>query len=80
MKLLLITPPMTQINSPYPATGYLTKYLIEQGFDVSQRDLGLDLFHKLFCKNGLTLIHKNITKKKKHTDVEKYFLRSYHKF
>jgi len=27
MRLLLVTPPMIQLNTPYPATAYLTGFL-----------------------------------------------------
>ena len=38
MKLLLVTPPMVQLNTPYPATAYLTGYLRSRGYDVVQAD------------------------------------------
>jgi len=60
MKVLLITPPMTQINTPYPATAYLTSYLREQGYEVQQRDLGLDLASSLFSPKGLLRIKENL--------------------
>lgn len=41
VRILLITPPMTQINTPYPATAYLTGFLRDKGFEVDQRDLSL---------------------------------------
>ncbi|CAA6816483.1 MAG: FIG01056709: hypothetical protein [uncultured Thiotrichaceae bacterium] len=53
MKILLLTPPMTQLNTPYPATAYLTGFLREQGYDVAQRDLALELFLELLSKQGL---------------------------
>ena len=53
MKILLITPPMTQLNTPYPATPYLTGFLKQQGYQPSQRDLAIDLFLTLLSKQGL---------------------------
>lgn len=53
MKLLLLTPPFTQINTPYPATGQLTAFLRQKGFHVEQRDLGLDVSLALFSRMGL---------------------------
>lgn len=53
MKILLVTPPMTQLNSPYPATAYLKAHLQSQGHTVRQVDLGLELALKLFSKVGL---------------------------
>lgn len=53
MKTLLLTPPMTQLNTPYPATAYLTGFLREQGYEVAQRDLALEVFLALASKEGL---------------------------
>ncbi|HLG22237.1 MAG TPA: radical SAM protein [Candidatus Manganitrophaceae bacterium] len=52
--LLLITPPFTQLNTPYPATPYLTGYLQSQGYRVSQADLGIETILILFSRPGLT--------------------------
>jgi hypothetical protein len=35
-RLLLLTPPLLQTNSPYPATMHLTGYLRSLGLAVSQ--------------------------------------------
>ena len=52
MRLLLVTPPMTQLNTPYPATAYLTGFLRAHGDDlgltVTQADASLELFLRLF--------------------------------
>ena len=42
-RLLLITPPFTQVNCPYPATAYLKGYLERKGFPVDQFDLSIEL-------------------------------------
>lgn len=63
MKVLLVTPPMTQINTPYPATAYLSGFLKGKGYQVKQRDLGLELFLKLFSKEGLVEIEKELKRK-----------------
>ena len=31
-RILSVIPPMTQLNTPYPATAYLTGFLRERGF------------------------------------------------
>ncbi|NBX77403.1 MAG: radical SAM protein, partial [Proteobacteria bacterium] len=64
MKALLATPPMTQINTPYPATAYLTGFLKQENFEVSQRDVGLELFLKLFSKAGLSRVRDELEKRK----------------
>ena len=52
MRVLLVTPPMTQLNTPYPATAYLTGFLrqhaAELGLEVTQADASLELFLRLF--------------------------------
>jgi len=52
-RLLLVTPPFTQLNTPYPATAYLTGYLRSQGRSVFQADLGIETFLLLFSRPGL---------------------------
>jgi radical SAM superfamily enzyme YgiQ (UPF0313 family) len=51
--ILLITPPLVQINAPYPATAVLAVDLRRQGFVVSQADLSLELCLRLFSSDGL---------------------------
>jgi len=57
MRVLLLTPPMTQLNTPYPATAYLTGFLRAHGGDlgltVSQADASLALFLRLFSAQWL---------------------------
>jgi radical SAM superfamily enzyme YgiQ (UPF0313 family) len=77
MRILLVTPPMTQVNTPYPATAYLTSFLRENGYFVEQRDLGIDLFHKLFSRQGLQKFKDIIEKKKKRSDREEFFLEAF---
>ncbi|MGE0172382.1 MAG: radical SAM protein [Oligoflexales bacterium] len=60
MKILLLLPPMTQINTPYPATAYLTGFLRGRGFDVEQADPAIELFSKLFCRDGLTAVFERL--------------------
>ncbi|WP_246008803.1 B12-binding domain-containing radical SAM protein [Hymenobacter metallilatus] len=52
-RILLVTPPLTQLNTPYPATAYLKGFLGGRGYQVTQADLGLELVLKLFSKEGL---------------------------
>lgn len=51
--LLLITPPFTQLNTPYPATAYLKGFLKTKGIESYQMDLGIEVTLALFSKNGL---------------------------
>lgn len=53
MRILLLTPPMTQLNTPYPATAYLKGFLKKQGIEAIQADPAIDLILRLFSKKGL---------------------------
>ena len=55
-KLLLITPPFTQLNTPYPATTYIKGYLNTLGIPSFQADLGIEVILRLFSKEGLRQI------------------------
>jgi radical SAM superfamily enzyme YgiQ (UPF0313 family) len=60
MRVLLLTPPMTQLNTPYPATAYLTGFLRAHaghlGVEVAQDDPALALFLRVFSRAGLTQV------------------------
>jgi len=57
MRVLSIIPPMTQLNTPYPSTAYLTGFLRSRGVDARQEDLALALVLELFSPAGLDAIH-----------------------
>ncbi len=52
-RILLCIPPMTQLNTPYPATAYLTGFLRENGYQTTQCDLAIELLLQLFTHPGL---------------------------
>ncbi|MFM1876676.1 MAG: hypothetical protein RL266_2413 [Bacteroidota bacterium] len=52
-RILLVSPPFTQLNTPYPATAYLKGFLNTQGIESAQMDLGIETILRLFSKNGL---------------------------
>jgi radical SAM superfamily enzyme YgiQ (UPF0313 family) len=54
--VLLITPPFTQLNTPYPATAYLKGFLNTKNISSFQADLGIEVTLKIFCKEGLKKI------------------------
>ncbi len=56
--VFLITPPFTQLNTPYPATAYLKGFLNTKGITAFQADLGIEVTLQLFSKPGLTEIFK----------------------
>ncbi|MGM9759826.1 MAG: B12-binding domain-containing radical SAM protein [Parabacteroides sp.] len=52
--VLLLIPPFTQMNTPYPSTAYLKGYLQTQGIDSRQADLSLEVILALYSQRGLT--------------------------
>lgn len=60
MRILLLTPPMTQLNTPYPATAYLTGFLRKNGIDAVQADPALELVLRLFSRQGLTQVAEEL--------------------
>lgn len=51
--LLLITPPFTQLNTPYPATAYIKGFLNTKNISSYQVDLGIEVILELFSKSGI---------------------------
>ncbi len=51
--ILLITPPFTQLNTPYPATAYLKGFLNTKNISSFQMDLGMEVILEIFSKQGL---------------------------
>jgi hypothetical protein len=60
-KVLSVIAPMTQLNTPYPSTAYLTGFLRSRGFDAVQEDLALALVLELFSADGLKSVREHIT-------------------
>ncbi|QWD60638.1 radical SAM protein [Polynucleobacter sp. MWH-UH35A] len=56
MKVLSLIPPMTQLNTPYPSTAYLTGFLRSRGVDAVQEDLALALVLSFFTPEGIAEI------------------------
>ena len=52
-KLFLVTPPFTQLNTPYPATAYIKGFLNTKNIASEQADLGIEVILALFSKKGL---------------------------
>jgi len=53
VRVLSVIPPMTQLNTPYPSTAYLTGFLRSRGVSAVQEDLALKLVLCLFTVKGL---------------------------
>lgn len=56
----MITPPFTQLNTPYPATAYLKGFLNTRQIAARQADLGIEVILALFSKQGLTRLFAHI--------------------
>ena len=51
-RILLLTPPLLQTNTPYPATMHLAGFLKSRGFKVFQRDLSIKVARDVLLKYG----------------------------
>lgn len=72
MKVVLVTPPFTQLNTPYPATAYLKGFLNTLSISSFQSDLGIETVLKIFSKEGLTdLFAQAETRTQIHSDQAK---------
>ncbi len=62
MRILFLVPPMTQLNTPYPATAYLKGFLGRHrpDLEVRQADPALELVLRLFSRSGLVRIRQAI--------------------
>lgn len=56
LRVLSVIPPMTQLNTPYPSTAYLTGFLRSRGIQAQQVDLALALVLELFTPDGLRAV------------------------
>jgi len=59
--ILLLTPPFTQLNTPYPASAYLKGFLNTKNISAFQMDLGIEVILELFSKQGLHHIFNSAT-------------------
>ena len=53
-EVLLITPPLTQLNAPYPATTQLLAFLKVNGVDARQFDLSIELIDAVLSREFLS--------------------------
>ncbi len=60
MRLALVLPPLTQLNTPYPSISYLARFLAEREISCTQRDLGIELVLGLFSVAGLREVFDTI--------------------
>lgn len=76
-RVLLVTPPMVQVNTPYPATAVLAGFLQDQGIETAQADLSLGLALRLFSGQGLRQMEAEIRSRRagRLTPSVRHFLR-----
>ena len=63
MKVLIITPPVIQLNSPYPSGAYLCSFFKNQNDECIWKDLNISLFYKIFSARGMETLF-SLTEKK----------------
>ena len=60
VSVLLLIPPLTQLNTPYPSTAYLMGFLRGRGIEAFQADLGIEMVLRLFCRSGLQTLFEQV--------------------
>jgi hypothetical protein len=60
VKVLLVIPPFTQLNTVYPSTAYIKGFLNTLGISSFQLDLSLEVILEMFNQKGLTELFRRI--------------------
>ncbi len=60
LRVLSLIPPMTQLNTPYPSTAYLTGFLRSRKIHAVQEDLALALVLRLLSAEGLEQVAQKV--------------------
>ncbi|MFA5046947.1 MAG: radical SAM protein [Paludibacter sp.] len=74
MKILLVTPPLTQLNTTYPATTQLVGFLRSRDLEAEQMDLSIELIEALFTGPKLKEIFEMANQKEKLSKQNKIIL------
>lgn len=82
LRVLSVIPPMTQLNTPYPSTAYLTGFLRSRGIDAVQEDLALALVLQLLSPRGLEAVRARAEAlpKKQRTPLVQGFLAHFERY
>jgi len=56
MKAILVQPPFTQLNAPYPAVHYLEAFLRSRGAEAVSFDHSIELYRRVFSREGLVKV------------------------
>lgn len=76
--IYLVTPPFTQLNTPYPATAYLKGFFNTKNIPAVQADLGIEVTLSLFSKEGLEKLFQRVQEKQlsnPHADLSENSIR-----
>jgi hypothetical protein len=52
MNVIIVQPPFTQLNAPYPAVYYLESFLEQRGMRATAYDHSIELYRRIFSKKG----------------------------
>ncbi len=76
LRVLSVIPPMTQLNTPYPSTAYLTGFLRSREITAVQEDLALALVLQLLSQDGLRSVAAKVAAlpAKKHSPAVQAFV------
>jgi hypothetical protein len=82
LKVLAVIAPMTQLNTPYPSTAYLTGFLRSRGVAAAQVDLALGLVLELLSTQGLAALHEAARKvpARKRSPALQHFMAEYPRY
>lgn len=79
-RVLSLIPPMTQLNTPYPSTAYLTGFMRTQGIDAVQADIALQLVLRLFSPEGLGAMADEIEQQEEVTERVAQFMAQFDRY
>ncbi len=68
--VLILQPPLVQLNTPYPSGAYLSAFFKEKKCNVLWKDLGVELFNSIFCRDGIKKLF-DLTENKARSLIEK---------
>ncbi|MBB4842605.1 radical SAM superfamily enzyme YgiQ (UPF0313 family) [Paucibacter oligotrophus] len=80
LRVLSLIPPMTQLNTPYPSTAYITGFLRSRGIPAVQEDLALALMLRLFSREGLQALHERAQAEAQRAPTVQNFLAEYQRY
>lgn len=72
LSVLLLTPPFTQLGTPYPGTVYLKGFLNTIGVQSYQADIGLEVILRIFSSEGLAHLFDEIDEGEYELDDNEY--------